>query len=107
MLTTDRNDPNLRKVKENGQNEAYLILSDEERAKGFVRPFKDSYIHVGKLIEGKRVGGCGALTKMNKIISETYAREPKFYSATFCIGCGKHLPVNEFLWDNTNEEVGS
>lgn len=165
MLTTNRKDPALTKVKENGQNEAYLILSDEERAKGFVRPYRDRYIHAGRLLnykgihkilteqeqkesfenserlfpkkyvavmtvltnedgsfkggtyvtqeeldawkEGKRFGGCGVLTKMNQSIAETYAREPKFYSATFCIGCGGHLPVNEFLWDDTNEEVGS
>src|SRR5687767_676226 len=96
-LTTDRNDPDLHKQKENGQNEKYLVLSDEERAKGFTRPYRDSYVH--------KV--CGALTKMNQTISETYARDPKFYGATFCVGCGKHLPVSEFLWDGTDEEVGS
>lgn len=30
-----------------GQHEAYWILSDEERAKGFVRPVRSSYRHVG------------------------------------------------------------
>jgi hypothetical protein len=29
------------------QNEVYLVLSDEERAKGFVRPYRDAYIHNG------------------------------------------------------------
>lgn len=29
------------------QNEVYLVLSDEERAKGFVRPYRESYKHVG------------------------------------------------------------
>jgi hypothetical protein len=29
------------------QHEVYLILSDEERAKGFVRPVRTSYRHVG------------------------------------------------------------
>lgn len=28
-------------------NEAYLVLSDEERAKGFVRPVRKAYQHVG------------------------------------------------------------
>lgn len=31
----------------NGQHEAYWVLSAEERAKGFVRPVRRSYIHVG------------------------------------------------------------
>jgi hypothetical protein len=83
--------------KEEGQNECYLVLSEEERAKGFVRPYRDTYIHKT----------CGTATTMGKAISETYARDPKFYGATFCVGCNKHLPVSEFLWDKTNEEVGS
>lgn len=32
----------------NGQHEAYWILSDAERAKGFVRPVRRSYRHVGR-----------------------------------------------------------
>lgn len=28
-------------------NDTYLVLSDEERAKGFVRPVRRSYVHVG------------------------------------------------------------
>lgn len=30
-----------------GQQKAYVVLSDAERAKGFVRPVRRSYIHVG------------------------------------------------------------
>lgn len=33
---------------ETGQHRAYWILSEEERAKGFVRPVRRSYAHVGK-----------------------------------------------------------
>lgn len=44
---------------------------------------------------------------MGQALSETYARDPKFYGATFCVGCNKHLPVDEFIWDGTNETVGS
>lgn len=158
-LTTDPNDPRLGKgidTEKVNQHEVYLVLSDEERAKGFVRPFRNSYVHVGKKIElyggtlvplseeeknrykeenyvayikyqdnpdssgvgiyvreedmksvGKHAGGCGVLTKMNHVISETYARNPKFYGATYCMGCMKHLDVNEFVWDGTQEKVGS
>ena len=38
---------------------------------------------------------------------ETYARNPGFYGATYCIGCGMHLPVEEFVWEGTEERVGS
>ena len=37
-----------------GQHEAYYILSAEERAKGFVRPVRRTYAHVGKSVCGKR-----------------------------------------------------
>lgn len=98
-LTTDPNDPKLREGQKNeiGQHEIYLVLSEEERAKGFVRPYRDAYVH----------SVCGTVTTMGRALSETYARDPKFYGATFCVHCNKHLPVDEFVWQGTNEKVGS
>lgn len=49
-LTTDASDPRLGRGVDTEpvpQNEVYLILSEEERAKGFVRPVRYSYKHVG------------------------------------------------------------
>lgn len=46
-LTTDRNNPCLQEIKSDGQQCCYLVLSDEERAKGFVRPVRRTYRHVG------------------------------------------------------------
>lgn len=80
-----------------GQQKGYVVLSDDERAKGFVRPLRHSYVHEK----------CGAVTRMGQAIAETYARDPKFYSGTFCVGCRSHFPLNEFKWDGTNEVVGS
>lgn len=136
-ITTDPNDPGLGKRTKSGQNESYLVLSEAERAKGYMRPYRDSYVHVGRSICGKPYEteehstllcasepshegecgpvyqsqlpkpGCGVKTTMGRAISETYARDPKFYGATFCCGCGKHLPVDEFVWDGTDQVVGS
>jgi hypothetical protein len=145
-LTTNPQDPCLVEgQKSEGQNECYLVLSEEERAKGFVRPYRDSYVHkglqpkyplvdltaeqkeqykdyyvkyekypesespvVGRYWTEKQLSsGCGAVTRMGQAIAETYARNPQFYGATFCVGCNKHLPVEEFVWDGTNEKVGS
>lgn len=138
------------------QNKCYLVLSEEERAKGFVRPVRDSYVHVGiagpqfaleeltpeqkemwkndrdpfvkferypaghkSRATGRfwsqrdldRVGnGCGALTRMGRALAETYAREPGFYGSTYCVGCSMHRPVGkdgEFVWDGTEERVGT
>lgn len=33
---------------ETGMQKAYVVLSPEERAKGFVRPLRTDYVHVGK-----------------------------------------------------------
>lgn len=116
MITTDRNDPRLNVTDNTGQQEAYLVLSEEERAKGFVRLIRSTYIHVGvngyeinpndMSKHGRTGNACGVATKMGTALSETYARDPNFYGATYCVGCGTHLPVNEFKWED-GEVVGS
>lgn len=143
-ITTDPNDPRLGWGSDKepvGQNEVYLVLSDEERAKGFVRPLRMSYKHVGASgpkypledtadekvkyekypdsespVTGRywnkavldNVGkGCGTVTTMGKAIAETYARDPAFYGSTYCVHCGKHLPVDEFVWVEDGQRVGS
>lgn len=80
-----------------GQQKAYVVLSEEERAKGFVRPVRATYRHIP----------CQSITTMDRSLAETYAREPTFYNATFCCGCRRHFPVAEFLWLKTAETVGS
>lgn len=96
-LTTDPHDPELNTPRAEGeQNKKYLILSDEERAKGFVRPVRRTYVH----------DKCGVATHMGLELCETYARDPKFYGSTWCVGCNAHLPVAEFKWDD-GEVVGS
>lgn len=141
------------KLKENGQQEGYVVLAPEERAKGFVRPVRTSYQHVGRpgpkyplrdLTEEQKkenkdfnyvkyeeyppsdsplVGrywtqamldridkGCRSVTSMGRALAETYARDPKFYSGTFCANCGKHFPVGEdgeFVWTGTEQRVGT
>lgn len=151
-LTTDPNDPRLGHGADDTprpQNETYLVLSEEERAKGFVRPLRNSYVHVGPpgpdhplrdltdeeterfsqygyvkfepypdggSVTGNfwtqarldAVGkGCRALTRMGSALAETYARDPKFYGSTYCVTCQMHRPVAEFVWDGTDERVGS
>lgn len=100
-VTDDRNDPCLREIESSGQQACYLVLSEEERAKGFVRPVRLKYVHET----------CGVVTRMGQEIAETYARDPKFYGGTFCVGCGDHFPVGEagqFVWDDgSGQKVGT
>ena len=92
-----------RELLPNGQQKGYVVLSEEERAKGFARPVRKSYIHVIK----PGVSGCGTVTTMGQSIAESYARQPNFYNATFCCHCRAHYPVEQFVWEGTNEPVGS
>ncbi|MGE0408736.1 MAG: hypothetical protein AB7P23_05670 [Amphiplicatus sp.] len=80
-----------------GQQKGYVVLSAEERDKGFVRPVRCSYVHKP----------CGGLTTMALPIAETYARDPGFYSGTFCCGCRAHFPLDQFVWAGTEAQVGS
>lgn len=143
-------------LRSDGQQKDYLVLSAEERAKGFVRPVRSAYVHVGRpavrhplrdltdeeraryepfgyvkyeeyppevrkssSVVGRfwtqadldRVGkGCGNTTTMSRQLAETYARDPSFYSGTFCATCRQHFPVGaegEFVWEGTDEKVGT
>jgi len=93
-LTSDPGDSRLTRGSDDRpvpQAEAYLVLSEEDRAKGYVRPFRTAYLHTT----------CGAVTWMNFAIAETYARQPTFYGATYCTHCRMHRPVGadgEFVW---------
>jgi hypothetical protein len=84
-----------------GMQRGYIVLSDEERKKGFVRPLRRTYIHLK----------CKTETRMNDAIAETYARDPNFYDGTYCSQCRAHFPIGEdgeFVWkDNPEQKVGT
>lgn len=149
MSITDKREEVDTTIEPSGMQRSYLVLSEEERAKGFVRPVRQTYVHVGnggpknptralndeerRLYHGlgfalfeqyendqtgrywtvedlKAATGCGNSTSMGLALAETYARNPSFYSGTFCAHCRKHLPVGpdgEFVWEGTTERVGT
>lgn len=129
-----------------GQHKSYIVLCPDERAKGFVRPYRDTYKHVGERpkfplrdltaeekerydqygyikyeeyptsgtlgagrfwTDAMLQSGCGTTTRAGRALSETYARDPTFYGATFCVSCNKHLPVAEFVWTADGQRLGS
>lgn len=105
-VTSDPTDPRLTRGADNPadgpheQADVYLVLSEEERGKGFVRPVRMSYRHLD----------CGAVTTMGQAIAETYSRDPAFYGSTYCTNCGQHRPVGEhgeFVWEPDGSKVGT
>ena len=97
-LTTDRHDGCLHEIGPDGMQQCYLILPDGER-KNLVRPVRRTYIHEK----------CGSTTTMGAEIAQTYAAQPSFYGATFCVRCGTHFPVGasgEFVWED-GSKVGT
>lgn len=101
-VTTDRSDPGIQKIRADGQQETYLVLTVEERAKGLVRPVRRSYKHLA----------CGHVTNMGQEIAESYARKPDFYTGTFCCACAAHFPLRDadghkFEWVDDGTAVGS
>lgn len=137
-LTTDPKDPRLTHGVDDKpvpQAEAYLIISDEERSKGFVRPVRRSYVHrgipdcvcrdsryhhersvaedgqprwgtcykcecTGFEVDDATWSGCQHTTTMGQELAETWARDTRFYGATYCATCQKHLAIEEFTWQD-------
>jgi hypothetical protein len=98
-------DGNHTELKSNGQQRDYVVLSPEERAKGFVKPVRRSYIHAYPSETDRQIG-CGVETTMGMALAETYARNPRFYTGTFCVHCRAHFPLNQFIWDGGGELNG-
>lgn len=99
MLKTNWDDVD-RTIGPDGMQKDYLVLPEEERAKGFVRPVRASYKHTK----------CGTVTTMARALAETYARDPHYYSGTFCAHCRSHFPVGadgEFTWVPDGSKVGT
>lgn len=91
----DPGKPDHKELRPNGQQKDYVILSDAERARGYVRPVRRTYVHTV----------CSTATTMAQALAETYARDPKFYQATFCVRCQGHFGLfrngePQFKWDD-------
>lgn len=71
--------------KEDGQYENYPTTNEGE----FEQPVRESYVHEE----------CGTTTTMTGDLPESVARDPTFYTKTFCAGCNEHVPVEEVHWE--------
>ena len=82
-----------------GSHVKATVLTESERHKGYVRPYRDAYRHLK----------CGKITTMSRAIAETYARDPSFYTGTFCSTCCGHFPIGEdgeFVWYEMDGTTG-
>jgi len=99
-ITDDPNDERLKPYRgkrhdnePSPQQEVYLALPEDDRAKGYLRPLRHSYRHKE----------CETVTTMPVATAETYARDPWFYGGTYCCGCRMHRDLCEFVWTDGEE----
>lgn len=80
-----------------GQHREYVTLPPDERAMGAIDDVPKVYRHQQ----------CGAATEMPEEIIRSYLQDPYLYGAdaTFCCGCGKHVPFRECNWVETGEDL--
>ena len=90
-ITTDPNDPRLTHGNDDvpvPQAEAYLVLSEEEREKGFVRRYRDTYVHVGN--KPKR--------PLRELTEEERTRYGSFHYVAFESYSESESPVTGRFW---------
>lgn len=76
---------------DDGQYENYPTIDEGE----FEQKPRDTYTH-------KK---CGTQTKMTGDLPESVARDPHYYTKTFCHGCGEHVSVSEVEWEDGEDWV--
>ena len=79
--------------KDDGQFENHPTIEEGD----FVQPVRESYVH----------DACGGTTKMGRQLAESWARDPDYYTETFCAVCQDYYPVGTFVWKGTNDRLGS
>lgn len=94
MITTDPTHPGLRELQSNRQQIAYLVLPAEEIELGLIRPLRQSYQHVV----------CSSVTRIGLTIAQTFARQPSFYTQTFCVACREHFPLKKYDGDGATPQ---
>ena len=86
-----------RRAKPDGQQSEYATLPPEEREEGDLTGVPRVYVH----------RKCGQGTGMPEEIIRSYLKNPYMYTAdaSFCTGCGKHVPFRECEWVETGEDL--
>lgn len=77
---------------DDGQFENHPTIDEGE----FQQQPRDTYVHVE---------GCGQSTTMARDLAESVARDPGYYSKTFCAGCNGYVPVEEVEWEDGEDWV--
>ncbi len=93
----DAHEAKHRKAKADGQQTDYVTLPETQRKKGKLDGVPTVYVH----------DKCGGATGMPEDIIRSYLKNPFLYmaDATFCTGCGKHVPFAECEWTETGENL--
>lgn len=68
-----------------GQYENHPTIEDGE----YVQEVRRRYVH----------DLCGSVTIMPQEIAESVARDPEWYSKTFCASCGQYVTTSDVAWN--------
>lgn len=78
--------------REDGQFENYPTIDEGD----VQQDPRDTYVHVE---------GCGQTTTMTGDLPVSVARDPTYYTKTYCSGCQDHVPVSEVEWEDGEDWV--
>lgn len=76
---------------DDGQFERHPTIDEGD----FEQPVRHKYRHES----------CGEVTTMSDSIAKSFARDPNYYSKTFCAECGDYFPLDEFEWVDGGESL--
>lgn len=85
------------------QNEVHLVLSEEERAKGFVRPVRLAYIHVG--LTGPKFPLRDSTEEEKRTHGEQYVKFEEYPSGAF-LKVGEARSLGRFWSQEQLDDVG-
>ena len=96
--------PSYQRKRPDGQQTSYVVMSDQKLAgTPPKRPMQNRIMHLR----------CRTITEMHTKMAYTIARDPTFYKALFCARCKGHFKIGssveggEFLWDKSDQRVGT
>jgi hypothetical protein len=93
------------KAEKQAAPDAFSKPSKLEAQKGYVRPFRDAVVHVRRDGAGRKI--LCPVTILPKDHSDFHARQPGVIDRVKCTTCRAEYAASEFVWNGSDEVVGT